>query len=242
MRTLMMIASFVLLATGAFCIANSTVPFVSVAFIVGITFIFFGVCELLLNISAEKDNADNAANIHMMGVDGMKTIIFGAAFLMGQFVEEGTVMALFAFFMINEGLNTMKTARLVITKNTKDDNIDQLLGALISIYGIYMIFNRSLLNFNVLGLVGAAIFLIAVNRFRMTFNLNYKRPGFLTGTQEKLDEAKREEKLAMKKAKEGIRETKEIQRRIAKLNRQKAIEDSQTIKEEDRRRTKKDRK
>ena len=50
-----------------------------------------------------------------------------------------------------------------------------------------------------------------------SFVIEYTRPGFITGNEEKLQEALEEEKRALAKAKEGIREQKNAQRRIQKI-------------------------
>ena len=47
--------------------------------------------------------------------------------------------------------------------------------------------------------------------------MEYNRPSFITGNEEKLEEALAEEKRALAKAKEGIREQKNAQRRIQKI-------------------------
>ena len=59
--------------------------------------------------------------------------------------------------------------------------------------------------------------ILGLRRFFQSFNIEYNRPGFITGNEEKLQEALEEEKRALAKAKEGIREQKNAQRRIRKI-------------------------
>ena len=65
--------------------------------------------------------------------------------------------------------------------------------------------------------VGIALILLGVRRFTQSFRIEYSRPSFITGNEEKLEEALAEEKRALAKAKEGIREQKNAQRRIQKI-------------------------
>ena len=66
-------------------------------------------------------------------------------------------------------------------------------------------------------LVGIALILLGFRRFVQSFKVEYNRPSFITGNEEKLEEALAEEKRALAKAKEGIREQKNAQRRIQKI-------------------------
>ena len=58
---------------------------------------------------------------------------------------------------------------------------------------------------------------MAIRKFRLSIEIEYKKPAFLSGNQEKLREAEMEEKKAMARAKAAIRESKDIQRRISRI-------------------------
>ena len=79
----------------------------------------------------------------------------------------------------------------------------------------------------VAGLALAALFLLGMCRFRIALSIEYRTPDMLTGNKERLADAKRDEKRAMQKAKEGIRETKEARERITKAK--KAIEKEESM-------------
>ena len=86
-------------------------------------------------------------------------------------------------------------------------------------------------------MVGIVVFLIGTNRFLFALNIQYNAPEFLTGTHERLAEAKAEEKKAMAKAKEGIRETNVARRKIERLSREAARAGNMKIDDKDRRRS-----
>lgn len=223
----------VVIGTGTFCIANYNVAFVSVAFVVGIALLFLGAAELSVNrgraIQGDSDEVD---------IEGMIAVLVGAVFLSGEVSEDVAVTTLFGIWTIVEGLRSVSSTHFNIRANTTSDNVAQILGVVTTLLGVYSFFNISLFDFKVLGLVGVSLLLIGTNRFRFALMVDYKKPEFLTGNHEKLADAKHEEKIAMQKAKDAIRETKAIQKRITDIDKAIAKEGSLTVNEDDRRRTK----
>jgi hypothetical protein len=78
-------------------------------------------------------------------------------------------------------------------------------------------FNTLIFRVPVLLLIGLAMTVFGIRRIIQSFTIEYIRPSFITGNEEKLKEAQEEEKRALAKAKEGIREQKVAQRRIKKI-------------------------
>ena len=66
---------------------------------------------------------------------------------------------------------------------------------------------------------------MGLRKFVQSFAIEYVRPSFITGNEEKLREAQEDEKRALAKAKEGIREQKIAQRRIRKIEEDIAAEE-----------------
>ena len=223
MRTLMVICSILLLVVGTFCMANSTVPFVSVAFLIGIVVLALGICELIVMRVSTIRNYEPASDV---SVEGLVSIILGIVFLSGQMIDGVAVTALFALWTTIEGVKSISNANYDIRNNTTTDNIMLAMGIVTAIFGTYMFFNSLLFNLRVLLMVGIALFLIGVNRFKIALGIEYKAPEFMTGNEEKLAEAKLAEKQAMARAKEAIRDTKAAQRRIEKINKEIAKERS----------------
>lgn len=223
MRTLMMFASIVIVATGTFCIANSGVAFTSAAFVVGIALAFVGIVELIVNRGTVMRAGEDT---HEINVEGVTSVVLAAVILSGQLYEDVAVTAIFAMWLLMDGLRMMSSSKIDIRVNSRTDNMQMALGLIMSIAGVYMFFNQKFLDLQVMTMVGTALFLLGLNRFSLAMAIEYRKPEFLTGNHEKLAEAKREEKRAMNKTKEGIRETQEIRRRISRLNRAIAREEN----------------
>lgn len=236
MRTLMMFASILIVCVGTFCLANSSVPFLSVAFVVGIAVLILGIVELIVN---RVTVMNSYGSYNEVNVEGFTAVILGVVFLAGQVADDAAITAVFALWVTIIGLKTVSASDFFhLRGNSSVDNMTKILGAITTLFGVYMFFNTRLLNLKVLFLIGIALLLIGMNRFRIALAIEYQKPEILTGNHEKLEEAKREEKEAMKKAKEAIRATKEIQRRIDKINQDIAREEQMRSGNEARRRAK----
>lgn len=214
MRTIMMLASIAMVGVGTFCIANASAAFASTAFVVGIAMLVIGVVEMLVsrNTNINEDRGDMT-----FPVGGMLMILVGVAVLSGVVSEDITVAAVFAVVLARDGFIDMFSVGTDFADNTKEENGIFGLGMLCAILGFYLIFNSMLLNLATQMLVGIAIILMGVRRFVAALDIKYSHQGFLTGNEERLADAQMEEKRAMAKAKEGIRESKEAQRRIEKI-------------------------
>ena len=223
MRTLMLLASVAMTVSGVFCIANGSAAFLTVAFIVGIVYLVMGATEILVGIRAEFDLSENAVSITK---DGIIMLILGFVIISGMITDDTTAQMVFATWLVIEGVLSFTTGRIDIMHITGDERLTLGITFLMLIAGIYMFFNVKLFNFHVTSLVGIALILLGLRRFIQSFKVEYNRPSFITGNEEKLEEALAEEKRALAKAKEGIRETKEAERKIEKLNKEIAKEES----------------
>lgn len=214
MKLLMMAVSLCMLGAGTFCIANSTVAIGSVAFIIGVVFCAVGVCELLL-LKGTSELSINLQKEYL--AQSFIMIIVGIVFLSGQMLDEASATLCFALWMSYEGVQALAEARILIKDNSTEENIFLLISFLNLVIGVYMFFNNLLFDINTLTLIGLCISLLAIKKLILSLDIDYKKPAFLSGNQEKLQAAEREEKKAMAKAKSAIRESKEIQRKIEKI-------------------------
>lgn len=224
MRSLTMIVNLLVVGTGTFCIANSSVPFTSVSFIVGIAILIMGVCELAINRMANVGMYESEKDVN---VEGFTSVVLGIVFLANQVTETVAVTVLFALWMTLEGLKILSSVNFNLRLQSVRERFTELLGVCMTLCGIYMFFNTQLLNLKTLTMVGVALFMLGLSRFRIALSIEYRAPDMLTGNEERLADAKRDEKRAMKKAKEGIRETKEARERMAKAR--KAIDKEKSM-------------
>ena len=217
MRSLMTLSSILMVAAGIFCIANASVAFASVAFVVGLVFIIVGAAELLI---AKKTSINEDRGDVDVTIGGLMLVMLGVAIVAGAVSEDLAITALFALIIAREGfidIVDVAEKRIEITENSIEENLYLLLGVLEAILGVYMLFNKMTLNIHTLLLIGIALIFMGFRRFKLAFDIQYSRPGYLTGAQERLADAERDDKRAMAKAKEGIKESKDAQRRIRKI-------------------------
>lgn len=214
MRTLMLIASVATIGAGIFCIANGSAAFLTVAFIIGLVFCIMGLMEIFVGVRADFDVTENAASITQ---DGVLLLIMGIVILAGQITDDTTALSLTAMWLTIEGVLSFDTNKIDIMNIGSEERLELAVTLLMLGLGIYDFFNGILLNFQVTLLVGIALVLLGLRRFILSFRIEYNRPSFITGNEEKLQEAMEEERRALAKAKEGIREQKIAQRRINKI-------------------------
>ena len=221
MRTLMMIASVAMIGAGIFCVANASAAFLSVAFIIGLIFILLGAFEILIGRRADFDVSEIGVGF---AKDGFLMLIFGIVVISGQVTDDNSAQVMFALWMLIEGVLAFRSEWLDVMESDTDQRIGVALSTLMLIMGCYMFFNNSTLRLSPTLLIGICMIILGLRRFWQSFSIEYLRPSFVTGNEEKLREAQEDEKRALAKAKEGIREQKNAQRRIAKIKADMAAE------------------
>ena len=221
MRTLMLIASVAMIGSGIFCVANSSAAFLSVAFVIGIILTLLGAAELIISRRADFDVSETGVGI---AKDGVIMVILGIVIVTGQITDDLSAQTLFALLLTVEGVLSFREEWLDIMNYSRDRRIVIALNLLMMLIGIYMFFNNATFNLPSMLLIGICMIVLGLRRFGQSFTIEYIRPSFITGNEEKLKEAQEDEKRALAKAKEGIREQKNAQRRIAKIKEDMAAE------------------
>ena len=214
MRTVLLIASVAMVASGIFCVANSSAAFLSLAFVIGAVFLILGVCEIIIGRRADFERDETAIGLTK---DGIRSIIIGLVIISGQVNDDIAAQMIFGLYLAFEGVYSFRTDWLNVTHVPRDQRVNMTISAFMLVIGIYTLFNTSVFRFPVIMLIGIGLVLIGLRRFAQSFTIEYIRPSFVTGNEEKLREAQEEEKRALAKAKEGIREQKIAQRRIKKI-------------------------
>lgn len=214
MRFIMMIASIAMVGSGIFCIANQSAAFLSVAFMIGFFFILMGLTEAVIGFRADFEMKGKAVNIIR---DGVIMFILGIVIITGQITDDNVASTMFAMWMLIEGVMTFSLDQIDIVHISREERLSLGFSIIMILVGTYMFFNVAALDLYALLLIGISMLMLGLRRFAQSFVIEYDRPSFVTGNEEKLREAKEEEKRALAKAKEGIREQKNAQRRIEKI-------------------------
>lgn len=214
MRTIMLIASVAMILSGIFCVANSSAAFLSVAFIIGLVLLVLGACEIIIGRRADFERTEAGIGLTK---DGILLFILGLVILSGQITDDTTSLMLFGILLMMEGVMAFRAEWLDVTHIARGQRINMTICAVMIVIGTYMCFNTATLRIPDTLLTGIALIVLGLRRFIQSFTIEYIRPSFITGNEERLKEAKEEEKRAIAKAKEGIREQKAAQRRIKKI-------------------------
>lgn len=210
----MLIASVAMIASGIFCVANGSAAFLTVAFIIGVVYLVMGATEVLVGVRADFDVSEKAVSITK---DGILMLLFGLVIITGQVTDDTSARMLIAAWLVIEGVLAFSTGRVDIMHISTEERLALAVNFLMFVIGMNMFFNNVLLDLPATFLIGIGLIVLGLRRFLQSFVIEYNRPGFVTGNEEKLQEAMEEEKRALAKAKEGIREQKNAQRRIQKI-------------------------
>lgn len=221
MRTLMMIASIAMVGAGIFCVANGSAAFLSVAFVIGLVFVLLGGIELIISRRADFDVSEKSIGI---AKDGILMLIVGLVILTGQVTDDVSAQVMLAMWLTVEGVLAFRAEWLDIMDTDWEHRVGIAISTLMLIFGIYIFFNNSAFHLSSTLLTGICMIILGLRRFWQSLDIEYSKPSFVTGNEEKLKEAEEDEKRALAKAKEGIREQKRAQRRIAKIKEDMAVE------------------
>ena len=221
MRTLMMIASIAMIGSGIFCVANGSAAFLSVAFVIGIVFAVLGAIELLISRRADFDVSEKGVGI---AKDGILMLIVGLVILTGQVTDDISAQVVFAMWLTIEGVLAFKVVWFDIMETDWGHGVGIAISTLMLLFGVYIFFNNSTFRLGSTLIAGICMIVLGLRRFWQSLDIEYSKPKFVTGNEEKLREAQDDEKRALAKAKEGIREQKSAQRRIAKIKEDMAAE------------------
>lgn len=223
MRTVMLIASVAMIASGIFCIANSSAAFLSLAFIIGAVLVVLGACEMIIGRRADFERDEVGMGLTK---DGIMLFILGIVIISGQITDDMVALMLFGLFLLMEGVMSFRNDWLDVSHIAREQRVGMTISASMIVIGTYMFFNTATFRVPVILLIGVSMIILGFRRFMQSFTIEYIRPSFITGNEEKLKEAQEEEKRALAKAKEGIREQKTAQRRIKKIEEDIAAEQS----------------
>ena len=223
MRTVMLIASVAMIASGMFCIANSSAAFLSLAFIIGAVLVVLGACEMIIGRRADFERDEVGMGLTK---DGIMLFILGIVIISGQITDDMVALMLFGLFLLMEGVMSFRNDWLDVSHIAREQRGGMTISASMIVIGTYMFFNTATFRVPVILLIGVSMIILGFRRFMQSFPIEYIRPSFITGNEEKLKEAQEEEKRALAKAKEGIREQKTAQRRIKKIEEDIAAEQS----------------
>lgn len=212
MKTFTMIAGFILTVLGIFCIAESGVSFLAVAFPVGIVMMLVGIVECL----AYKKVSETEERKHFIFIDGLTTFFIGFVSISGCLTVDMAVVVTFALWSLVAGIRVI--GLLIEDGSYKEEEKDLnfycmlIVSALNMLIGIYGFFNSMALEVTVLMMVGLCCAVQGLNVIRIGFDIPYIKPELIKTKTEKIADAEAEVQKAkqeMKAAIQNVRDAKE---------------------------------
>ena len=209
MRILTIAAGVLLAALGIFAIANSGLSFISVAFPIGLGMLIAGVIECF----AYKKAVDDEEDKHWILIEGLTTFFLGAVVISGQIAADIAVIPVFGLWSIISGIRGLVVVlSMNEVREEKDVNYywDLITAILATALGAASFVNNALFAWSVLMIVGLIITVQAAVVIKISFSIAYKKPNLIKSKDEQIRaaqkeaaKAKKEMKLAIKKAKKA---------------------------------------
>lgn len=200
-----MLTGILFMGAGIYLIANGGITFMSVAFIIGILFIFGGIVECLSYNSYRGDEDDRTWIL----IDGMTTFLLGGLILLNKLAADAVVPMVLGLWVITTGVRNFVTAWENMEKKDRAFYDHLAIGLLNIIAGIYVFFDADIFNLATITMVGLCIVVQGFNVFHIGAMIIIMKPDFLKTKEEILQEAAAKAEEAHEAAKEAIKVAKE---------------------------------
>lgn len=174
MRATTMVMGIMFGAVGVWCIANSGVTFLALAFVIGLVMVIDGAVEGGLYIYARsgirKDN-----NVWMLS-DNIITALIGVLVISGELAADVAVPYVFGMWLLFAGVMRI-TISMNIDKTEKKKNFIWTagIGFLYCVAGFVGMFNDMLMNVPLGELIGAFLVIKAIGIIEIGFHLPQAR-------------------------------------------------------------------
>lgn len=215
MKVFTMIAGLILTLLGIFCIAESGLSFLAVAFPVGLVMMFVGFVECL----AYKKVAETEERKHFIFIDGLTTFFIGVVSISGCLTVDLAVIVTFALWSMVAGIRVI--GLLIEDKSFMEEEKDLnfycmvVVSVLNLLLGIYGFFNSMLLEVTVLMLVGLFCAVQGLNVIRIGFDIPYIKPNLIKTKDEKIADAEAEVQKAKEEMKAAIQNVRDAREAVA---------------------------
>lgn len=216
MRILTIAMGILLAGLGIFSILNAGLAFIALAFPIGLGLMLTGMIECF----AYKKAVDDEEDKHWILIEGLTTFFIGIVVISGQVAADIAVPQVFGIWSLISGIRGLVVLLSMSEKEEKDANYywELVTAILAALLGIAAFFNNMLFNWSVLMIVGWIIAVQAAVVIKISFSIAYKKPDLIKSKDEKVRtakkeaaKAKKEMKLAIKKARAAKEVLKEVE-------------------------------
>jgi uncharacterized membrane protein HdeD (DUF308 family) len=137
MRLLTLLSGAVFIIAGTFCFANPGATILSIAFVLGVTMIFFGACGILTYVINRKAHETSGWILE----ETILTTILGMIVLTNRVVTDDIIPIFFGMWIMFAGIMRIVEATTLRVKGSKVWSFSLSFGILSVIAGIYAFLN-----------------------------------------------------------------------------------------------------
>lgn len=210
MRIITMLTGVLFMGAGIYLVANGGITFMSVAFVIGILFVFGGIVECLSYNSYRGDEEGRKWIL----IDGMTTFLLGGLILLNKLSADAVVPMVLGLWVITTGVRNFVTAWESLEKRDRKFYDHMIIGLINLIAGIYVFFDVDIFNLATITMVGLCIVVQGFNIFHIGATIIIMKPDFIKTKEEMLQDAAAKALEAHEAAKEAIKVAKEARAEV----------------------------
>ncbi len=207
MRILTILTGVLFIGAGIFLGANEGVTFSSVAFIVGLVFVFAGIVECLSYSSYRGDNEERSWILN----DGTTTFVLGVLILLNKISADAVVPMILGLWVLITGIRNFVRAWEHVDDRTNNFWGHLIIGLLNLIFGLYVFFDGEIFNLASITMIGLCMIVQGINIVHVGATIRIVKPKFIRTKEELLEEATHKFEEAHAVAKQAIKAAKEAQ-------------------------------
>jgi uncharacterized membrane protein HdeD (DUF308 family) len=159
MRIVTILSGLFVLGTGIWCFAHPGVPFITIAFVLGIAMMISGLSNILAYVVFRKINPC----VSWQFADGLLTAIFASVVLSDTVLTDAMVVLFFGMWIQFSGVLRIMASMEIRSKKVTGWYWVLIPGVLNLLAGIYSLFNPLLAGFALVVVIGGIFILQGIN-------------------------------------------------------------------------------
>lgn len=174
-RILTMIVGILFAVTGAWCLANPGTTFLSLAFVIGLVMLIFGICAIFTYRNIKKEKNKYTLTSGWILIEAILSTVLACLVLSNQLTADAMVPLFFGMWTMFSGVLRIAAALFIKDVEKGFDWIWMLsLGAFGVLIGIYAFVNPMMAGLSVMTIVGICFLVQGINIFTTGLRLRTK--------------------------------------------------------------------
>jgi membrane protein HdeD len=159
MRILTLISGAIFILAGIFCFANPGATILSLAFVLGCTMLFFGICGIMTYLYNRKLHEVSGWILE----ETIITLVLSVIVLSNQIVTDAVIPVFFGMWIMFSGIQRVAAAFALKEKDSRIWSFSLIFGALSVLGGIYAFVNPVMANLAMPILIGIFFLIQGLN-------------------------------------------------------------------------------